>query len=175
MSNDTQKTTHTDSSREPEPRWREDFPIQWERDHYVTRREFAKFLTLGSSLLVAANAVIAAIGLGRRKPQAPEALIGSASAVPPDGTVLFRYPTDKDPCILIRNKSGQLLAYSQVCTHLSCAVIHEPDQNQLFCPCHHGCFSTGDGRPLAGPPTRALPKIKLKVRGDDIYAVGVEI
>ena len=27
------------------PRWREDFPINWEDDHYVTRRSFTTFLT----------------------------------------------------------------------------------------------------------------------------------
>ena len=28
------------------PRWKRDFPILWDEDHYVTRRELAKFLTL---------------------------------------------------------------------------------------------------------------------------------
>ena len=46
----------------PFHRWREDFPIGWEADHYVTRRELTKFLTLGSALLVGANVVIAALG-----------------------------------------------------------------------------------------------------------------
>ena len=40
----------------PFHRWQEDFPIRWEADHYVTRRELTKFLTLGSCLLVGANA-----------------------------------------------------------------------------------------------------------------------
>ena len=29
------------------PKWRTDFPIEWEGDHYVSRREMVKFLTLG--------------------------------------------------------------------------------------------------------------------------------
>jgi len=33
------------------PRWREDFPVRWDEDNYMTRRELAKFLTLGSGLL----------------------------------------------------------------------------------------------------------------------------
>ena len=33
------------------PRWREDFPINWEDDHYVTRRSFTTFLTFISSAL----------------------------------------------------------------------------------------------------------------------------
>ena len=35
----------------PTPKWRQDFPIEWEGDHYVSRREMVKFLTLGSLLL----------------------------------------------------------------------------------------------------------------------------
>ncbi|HKV42442.1 MAG TPA: Rieske 2Fe-2S domain-containing protein [Blastocatellia bacterium] len=156
-------------------RWEEDFPIQTDRDHYVTRREFAKFLALGSALLAAANAVIAFVGLRSTKAQAPLKLIARSSAIPKGGSALFRYPTAQDPCIIIRSPTGNLLAYSQVCTHLSCAVIHQPEQNQLFCPCHHGYFSESEGRPIAGPPTRRLPGIKLEQRGDDVYAVGIEV
>ena len=29
-------------------RWRQDFPVEWESDNYVTRREMVKFLALGS-------------------------------------------------------------------------------------------------------------------------------
>ena len=157
------------------PRWEEDFPIQTERDHYVTRREFAKFLTLGSALLALANAVIAIAGLRPGKREAPALLIARGSSIPEGGSTLFRYPTDQDPCILVRSRNGELLAYSQICTHLSCAVVHQPAESQLFCPCHHGCFSESEGRPTAGPPTRRLPRIKLEQRGDDIYAVGVEV
>jgi nitrite reductase/ring-hydroxylating ferredoxin subunit len=159
----------------PFHRWREDFPIQWEMDHYVTRRELAKFLTLGSGLLMGANAVIAGIGLLARAAATPRVHIGQASAVPAGGSFLFRYPTDDDPCILVREQDGALRAYSQVCTHLACAVIFKPEEDTLFCPCHHGVFSVSEGRPIAGPPTRRLPRIKLEQRGDEIFAVGVEV
>src|SRR5215470_19261301 len=82
------------------PRWEEDFPIQTEQDHYVTRREFAKFLTLGSALLAAANAVIAFVGLRQSKQQFAPRLIARASSMTQGGSTLFRYPTDQDPCIL---------------------------------------------------------------------------
>jgi Rieske Fe-S protein len=160
----------------PTPRWQEDFPIRWATDHYVTRRELAKFLTLGSALLAAASGVIAAVGRwGRRAGPAPGVVVAQASAIPADGSLLFRYPTDDDPCILVRGKDGNLRAYSQVCTHLSCAVVHRAEGDELYCPCHHGVFSAADGRPVAGPPVRRLPLIRLEQRGDEVVAVGKEV
>jgi arsenite oxidase small subunit len=159
----------------PLTRWREDFPIRWENDHYVTRRELTKFLTLGSCLLAGANAVLALVGHLRRPARYPAARIAAASEVPPGGSLLFRYPTEADPCILVRDEHGQFHAFSQVCTHLSCAVIYREDEKDLFCPCHHGIFRAADGAPVAGPPTRPLPRIRLERRGDDLLALGVEI
>ena len=154
------------------PQWREDFPIQWENDNYVTRRELAKFLTLGSGVLAAASAIIAFVGVRlKRTMVGPRTKIGVLSAI--GDSFLFRYPTDADPCIAIR-RDGELKAFSQVCTHLSCAVVHRREKNDLFCPCHDGCFSLADGRPTAGPPTRALPRIRLEIVGGDVYAVGKE-
>jgi arsenite oxidase small subunit len=159
----------------PLHRWREDFPIRWENDHYVTRRELTKFLTLGSGLLAGANIVLAVIGATHRPQVTAEARIGIASAVPPGSSLLFRYPTEADPCILVRDEGGRFHAFSQVCTHLSCAVIYRPEEKELFCPCHHGVFNPADGAPVAGPPTRPLPRIRLEQRGDDLYATGVEV
>lgn len=76
---------------------------------------------------------------------------------------------------MIRQASGALAAYSQKCTHLSCAVVPRPEQGVMRCPCHEGYFDLESGRPLAGPPRRPLPRVLVEVRGQDIYATGVEI
>ena len=156
-------------------RWREDFPVRWDDDHYMTRRELAKFLTLGSGLLAGANVLVAVIGLTGQSPSAPERRIAAAGDVAPGGSLVFRYPTGDDPCILVRDAAGRFDAYSQVCTHLSCAVVHEPATHALACPCHKGRFAAVDGRPLAGAPTRRLPRIVLDRRGDDLFAIGIEV
>lgn len=155
--------------------WKQDFPIEWEKDHYVTRREMVKFLTLGSAFLVAANGLMAAVGKFSHPEQFTRRTVALASAVQPNTSVLFKYPTQQDPCILVRTREGEFVAYSQVCTHLSCAVVHKADANTLFCPCHHGYFAVNDGRPTAGPPTRSLPRIRLEQEGDVIFAAGVEV
>ncbi len=157
------------------PQWREDFPIRWDKDHYVTRRDLAKFLTLGSGLLAGANLFVALIGLAEAPPSFPQQRIASAGDVPAGGSLLFRYPTAADPCILVRDAAGALHAYSQVCTHLSCAVVNRPADGTLHCPCHQGLFSALDGRPLSGPPTRRLPRIRIEERGSDLFATGIEV
>ena len=70
---------------------------------------------------------------------------------------------------------GRLVAFGQQCSHLSCAVIPEPERGQLRCPCHNGYFEIREGRPIAGPPRRPLPRITLAVRDGTIYATGVEL
>ncbi len=155
--------------------WKKDFPIEWEKDHYVTRREMVKFLTLGSAFLVATNGVMAAIGRLSSPEKLPRQAVGLASAIPQNSSVLFRYPTTEDPCILVHTATGEYVAYSQVCTHLSCAVIHRADMNTLFCPCHQGYFDLKSGDPTAGPPERRLPRITLERSGDVLFATGVEV
>ena len=66
------------------------------------------------------------------------------------------------------------MAYSQKCTHLSCAVRPLVEQGVIHCPCHEGYFDLRSGRPIAGPPPRARPRRAREVRGNEIYATGVE-
>jgi Rieske Fe-S protein len=115
------------------------------------------------------------MSLLRQERPPPEKRIAVESEVPPEGVVEFRYPTEDDPCLLIRLPGGRLVAYGQQCSHLSCAVIPEPRRGRLRCPCHDGVFDLGEGRPVAGPPRRPLPRITLVVREGVIYATGVEL
>lgn len=160
------------------PRWQGDFPVGWEDDHYVTRRDLAKFLTLGSGLLLGANVAVALCAGERPARSFSPKRIASASALAPGQSLLFRYPTDEDPCILVHTKRGDLVAFSQVCTHLSCAVVYRAEDDHLFCPCHNGLFECSGGSagavPIAGPPERPLPRVVIERRGDDVYATAVE-
>lgn len=174
--------TQVESSGKPQgcaacsktPQYKQDFPIEWEGDHYVSRREMVKFLTLGSLLLALANWVTAFARQFVRKNSTAVQLLGPASALEKNGSMLFRYPSSQSPCIAIRTPKGELVAYSQVCTHLSCAVIYDKGDNQLVCPCHRGIFDVDRGTPVAGPPTRPLARVMLEQRGENIYATGLE-
>jgi Rieske Fe-S protein len=158
-----------------QPRWRQDFPTDIPDDDVLARREFTKFLVLTSGAFVAGQGWIGLMSLLRDEKPLPEKRIAAEKDVRPGSVVEFRYPTDDDPCLLIRLGDGRLVAYGQQCSHLSCAVIPEPERGQLRCPCHNGYFEINEGRPIAGPPRRPLPRIKLEVRDGVIYATGVEL
>lgn len=170
-------------SEDAQPQWRHDFPVDWPQDHYVARRDFMKFMVLTSLAMFVGQVWIGMQNWWRRRRGAPEIQrIASLSALPVGGTLLFNYPGPHDPCILIRIEDDLLLAYSQKCTHLACAVIPRVNvdsstgavSGDIHCPCHEGYFDLRSGAVLAGPPPRPLPRITLEVRGDDVYATGVE-
>ena len=91
------------------------------------------------------------------------------------GVKLFRYPGPNDPCILIRRAADEYVAYSQKCTHLSCAVYYSRRADRLECPCHEGYFSAARRARAAGPPPRPLPRMILERRGDALVAVGMDL
>ncbi|AUX22440.1 uncharacterized protein SOCEGT47_029430 [Sorangium cellulosum] len=160
---------------EQQPQWRKDFPIDWPADQLVARRDFAKFLVLTSGAFTAGQGWIAAQDLARRGRAAhPRARIAALSEVAAGSARMFNYPGEHDPCLLIRTPEGELLAYSQACTHLACAVVPRIEEGVLLCPCHAGYFDLRTGRNIAGPPPRPLPKIELEVVDGEVYAVGVE-
>ncbi|TMQ10901.1 MAG: Rieske 2Fe-2S domain-containing protein [Deltaproteobacteria bacterium] len=129
---------------------------------------------LTSGAFVAGQAWIAAKSLVRRRGAPPPRVrIAGLADLAPGTAMMFAYPTEHDPCLLIRMRDGRLLAYSQKCTHLSCAVIPELERGLLRCPCHEGIFDLATGRNIAGPPPRPLPAIALDVAGDDVFATGV--
>ena len=158
-----------------QPRWRQDFPIHAPDDEYVSRRDFTKFMVLTSLAFVVGQFWILAQNLVRRgRGNPPIRQIAALDAIPVGGTLVFRYPGQHDRCVLVRTTAGTLVAYSQVCTHLSCAVIPRPELHRILCPCHDGVFDLATGRPIAGPPQRPLARIRLAVRGDRVYATDVE-
>ena len=158
------------------PLWTEEFSVHGAEDAYVLRRQFTKFLVLTSFGMVAGNAWIWMKSLlAADRPAFPETVVARAAEVAPGSVKLFHYPTAKDPAILVRRPDGQLAAFSQKCTHLSCAVYYSAERNRLECPCHEGYFSVDDGRVLQGPPPRPLPMIRIEERGGDIVATGVEL
>lgn len=160
---------------EEQPAWRQDFPVDWPQDHYVERREFMKFMVLTSLALTVGQFWIAVQNWWRRRRGVPELRrVASLQDVPVGGVLTFTYPGPHDDCVVARIGETEMVAYSQKCTHLSCAVRPLVDKGVIHCPCHEGYFDLRSGRPIAGPPRRPLPVVHLEVRGTDIYATGFE-
>jgi Rieske Fe-S protein len=158
-----------------QPAWRTDFPIDWPQDQYVERRDFMKFMLLVSLSLTIGQFWIAAQNWWRkRRNESPIARIASMDDLPVGGAMVFSYPEPTDDCLLVRTTLDSFVAYSQKCTHLSCAVRPRASEGLIVCPCHDGYFDLLSGRPVAGPPRRPLARILLDVRGTQIYATGVE-
>jgi Rieske Fe-S protein len=156
------------------PLWREEVSIHAAEERYVSRRQFGKFLVLASFGMFVGNLWILVRARLRGEPDVlPAARIARLSEMLPGEVRLFSYPGPEDGCILVRARDGSLRAYSQKCTHLSCAVYYSKKADRLECPCHDGAFSVYTGAVLHGPPPRPLPRVLLETRGDEIYAVGL--
>jgi Rieske Fe-S protein len=153
------------------PQWKQDFPVPSAEDAYVTRREFTKFLGLTSLAFFIGTLASAGRKLAKQlRGQREEAVaIAGMEEVPVGGYKLFRYPSQNDPCILLRLSEQQFAAFDQRCTHLSCPVLFEAQKKQLFCPCHDGFFSAEDGRVLAGPPKRALTRLSVTTQNAQVW------
>jgi Rieske Fe-S protein len=175
---DREQITIPPDGRPPEqqPDWRKDFPIDWPQDHYVARRDFTKFLLLISGAFAVGQLWIGVQNWLRRRRGLPEKIrIASLDSIQVGSAITFAYPHAHDHCILVRLSEDQLVAFSQKCTHLACAVTPQIEKQCFHCPCHEGFFDLGTGRAIAGPPSRPLPRITLEIRGTDVYATGVEV
>jgi Rieske Fe-S protein len=155
------------------PIWKRDFPYEVAAEEEVTRREFARYLVLGTGALAAGNLGLAVWTQLRSIDRGEPRPIVAADEVATGDTYLFRYPGESDPAVLLKVSDTEVVAFSQKCTHLGCVVYFEPDENRWHCPCHEGNFESLTGEVISGPPTRPLGRIDVEIRDDGmIWAIG---
>ena len=158
-----------------QPKWRRDFPIDFAEDDYTARRDLVKFIVLTSAALVVGQGWLVLKALFGKGGAAPPVLpVAEVDELPVGGAKTFTYPEGSTPRLLVRTGPEAFVAYDQQCTHLLCPVVPAVEQGRLHCPRHNGWFDLATGRPIAGPPRRALPRIRLEVRERTVYATGVE-
>ncbi|MBV9170747.1 MAG: Rieske 2Fe-2S domain-containing protein [Chloroflexi bacterium] len=155
-------------------RWRGEFPYHWDADDLTSRRGLLQFAVYASGALFASTGVLAVLGAVRSLRIAEAQQVALASQVPPASAVYFNYPDSDSQAMLLHLPSGEFVAFSQRCSHLSCAVYYQPEQSRLYCPCHEGVFSPETGDPVAGPPQRRLAQITLRQDGDVLYATEIQ-
>ena len=144
-----------------QPKWRRDFPIDWAQDEYVSRRELVKFMVLTSAAFVVGqfwivlkSAFSRPASLSRRRADRPRGRVADRRRQDvhlPGGQHAATAGADR--------REPAFVAYDQQCTHLQCPVVPAVEAGRLHCPCHNGWFDLETGRPVAGPPQRALPRI----------------
>lgn len=83
----------------------------------------------------------------------------------PNSYKIFKFGSE--PGILINTPQGELIAFSAVCTHLSCTVVYESDSQIILCPCHNGKFDLA-GNVISGPPPKPLQTFQVDISEDNI-------
>ncbi len=135
----------------------------------ITRRTFLDYL-LGLGFLAWLGSVLYPIVDYFRVPKQTEAtpssvVAGSIKDFSPNQGKVFRF--GNKPAIFIDTPSGELRAFSAVCTHLQCTVQYRPDMEKIYCACHGGVYDL-NGRNIAGPPPRSLEEYKVTIKDNDI-------
>ncbi|GHG10903.1 hypothetical protein GCM10017783_24140 [Deinococcus piscis] len=68
---------------------------------------------------------------------------------------------------------GQVVAYSDICTHAGCPVPDAKDGNGMFCPCHSGQYAPKQGGiVVGGPPPHKLAQLPIVAEGDNVKVAG---
>ena len=136
----------------------------------INRRQFIN-LFLGGTFFATIAAFLDPViryGLPPKQTEAVQKKVAAAKVgdLAPNAAKIFKFGSS--PAILINTQEGNLLAFSAVCTHLTCTVTYEADTGTLYCPCHNGRFDLS-GSVISGPPPRPLEAYDVEVVGDDIF------
>jgi Rieske Fe-S protein len=135
----------------------------------LKRRNFLNYL-LGTTLGGTVLSIIYPVVQFLIPPAVSEAaqsnvIAASANELRQGSGKIFKFGSQ--PGLLIRTPTGEMRAFSAVCTHLNCTVQYRPDLEQIWCACHDGHYDI-NGKNIAGPPPRPLEQYVVNVRGDDI-------
>jgi len=155
----------------------------------LSRRDALKIMGGVSAVLAAAPFIAAGQYL---IPQIPSKfqpmLIAKTSDVPVNGSEIFWFPFTTDPTYtnmlihlppnLAQQAGNEFVAYNRTCIHLQCLVSYLSESQIIGCPCHGSIYRPTDGWPIGGPASqigRYLPNVELRIDGDSIYAVNVNL
>ena len=115
----------------------------------------------------------------------PKTMVGKAKAMQANTPVSFSYPDADSPCVAIKmgqrvpggvGPDGDIVAYSNLCTHMGCPLMYDPATRSFKCPCHYSMFDPEkSGQMICGQATEDLPQIQLSydAGNDTVHAVAV--
>lgn len=73
-----------------------------------------------------------------------------------------------EPALVAQPTTGQVVAFSAICTHQKCVVAAAG--NEFHCPCHGSMFDAATGDVIQGPALEPLASIPVAVSGDRIVS-----
>jgi cytochrome b6-f complex iron-sulfur subunit len=136
----------------------------------MNRRRFINIFTGGSLAATLAAFLYPVIRyvLPPKQTEAVQKKVVAAKAgeLAPNSAKIFKFGST--PAVLINTQEGKLVAFTAVCTHLTCTVTYEPETGTLYCPCHNGRFDLA-GHVISGPPPRPLEVFDVEIVGTDIF------
>jgi arsenite oxidase small subunit len=149
----------------------------------LTRREFLK----ASGAAAAAGAAVAAPATAEAAAgQAyPIKAVSKAGGMQVNAARQFTYPDAASPCTVVKlgkavpggvGPDSDIVAYSNLCTHMGCPVSYDASARTFKCPCHFSVFDAEmHGQMICGQATENLPRIQLawNQKDDSITAMGV--
>ncbi len=155
----------------------------------MSRRDFLKVMGGASAILAAAPFAVAKQYLIPPVPTSFQpVLIAKKQDVPVNQSLIFWFPFTTDPTYtnmlihlppdLASQAGKEFVAFNRTCIHLQCLVSFLSSSEIIGCPCHGSIYRPTDGWPIAGPAAeigRYLPNVQLKIDGDNIYAVNINL
>ncbi|HZW56602.1 MAG TPA: arsenate reductase (azurin) small subunit [Nitrososphaerales archaeon] len=170
------------------------------------RRGFLKVAVTVSALLAVGGTAavsksiterVGATGTTSNVKTFPKIKVASLSDLQVNKPVVFNYPLDNEPNILVKlgqkatggvGPDADIVAFSLICQHLGCIYSYQapgttPPCNpvykapgpQGYCCCHGSVYDFADGaKVVSGPSPRPQPQVILNVdTSGDIFAVGM--
>ncbi len=157
----------------------------------MSRREF--LLSGGAAVAVVALEAVPGVAFAQGQPQLalradyPRQRIASLAKLARGKPLEFAYPYKNVSNLLVKlgvpagggvGPQQDVVAFNQQCAHMGGPMQGTyKDAHQVLgpCPLHLTTFDlTRHGMVVAGHGTESLPQILLELRGDDIYAIGVQ-
>ena len=136
----------------------------------LSRRKILTWI-LGGGLVAWLGSIFFPVLRYLQPPEVPEAVVNSVKAATVDDMAessgkIFKFGSK--PGILIKTPTGELRAFTAICTHLDCTVQYRDDLEHIWCACHNGHYDL-TGRNISGPPPRPLEEYEVNIRDNDIY------
>ena len=129
-----------------------------------------KFLGICLAGIAAAAAAAVSYPLYRYLSPLPESRSANKVSFPEsevrDGEAKF-FEYAGSAAVVLKERTGNLIALSAVCTHLGCVIQWQRDGQEFLCPCHAGRYSA-EGSVISGPPPKPLQRLPVSVANGTI-------